>query len=466
MSLGGTRRRRNEWVGAVVAAAFFLRGFYFPIAWAEEEIAKEIDPEKARGQERMKAMEAALLLQEGKAKKGTTERVPSPVPQEVPGENLKRYGKELLHRPKKRRIQFGYDTDMTYLTNRSGAAIHYEKGNTGFRMTPSVFLDLGKKKTDIKLEYRWNRLYNNKTPESDNFGQELSLRTGRKIFRKTTLSFNDQLTRNSVRVAGHDNKKISFANSYRQSLSYPFNPKLSLNFETSHTSTVFTDENFDEQGSLDFQIDPNISFQMTPKTQLTAGYRLSNSRSHTESSDATNHIFRFGYSGKITPKSSVSADFSWTIQDPVSAQASNAKKYSASASYLWQLTPKTGLRMSYSNSFSHSISDSVSVPALFKTVSYNNSDSWSLGVRFRVHRKINMELSFNPSHSHSTTKKTGDANTHSRTFTFPFQAGFDLELWKGIRLRLAYTYQHKIGNEMKTDENRTHTWFAGTNVAL
>ena len=464
MSLRRTYRRRNEWRGAVLVTAFFLGTFTSPVAGAEGDPAKEIDTEKTGDQERMKAMEAALMLQAGETKETGTEAGSSQVQQEVPVEDLKRYQKELLHRPKKRRIHVGYDTDMTYINNRSGAPIHYEKGNTAFRINPSISLDLGKKKTDMKLEYRWNRLYNDKTPESDNFSQELSFRAGRKIFRKITLSLNDRLSRSSVRVAGFDDKKINFDNSHRQALSYDFNSKLTLNFETNYTSTVFPNENWDDQGTFDFQMSPNLAFQLTRKTRLTAGYQNSRPQSHPKTSDVTNHVFRMGYSGKITPKSSLSADFSWTIQDPTSATASNAKKYSTSASYLWQMTSKTSLRFSYSNSYSHSISDSVSGSALFKTVSYSNSDSWGSNVRFRLHRKINAELSFNPSHSHSTTKKTGNANTHSRSFTFPFQVGLDLDLRKGFRVRLTYTYQHKIGDEMKTDENRTHTWFVGTNL--
>ena len=463
-------RRR---IGATLAIIFLLKEIPFSTAWADE-LAKETDPERANDEERTKAMEAALRLQEGKSKnkdlnaaiQGLSKKENSV--EEVVMEDLQRQEyRELLRRPKRKRFRFGYDTDMTYTTNRSGAAIHYEKGNTTFRVNPSASVDLSKKKTEMRLEYRWNRTYNDKTsiaPGSDNFSQELSFRAGHKIFRKLTLTLNDRLTRNSVRVQSFDNKKVSFDNSHRQGLSYEYNPKLSLNLETSVASTAFVHENWTPGDSHDWQIDSNLSFQLTRKTRLTAGYRMSNPRSYAKSSDATNHAFRFGYSGKITPKSSVSADFSWTIQDPASAQASRSKKYSASASYLWQATAKTGIRFIYSNSYSLALSDSLSNRALFKTSSYASSNSWGISIRFRPYRRINTEFSFSPSHSDSRTKKTGDANTKSRDFIFPIQAGLDLEIWRGIRLRLTYTYKHKIGDEMKTDENRTHTWFAGTNV--
>ena len=457
----------------MLAIIFLLKEIPFSTAWADE-LAKEIDPERANDAERAKAMETALRAQEGKTKNKDLNTAIQQLSnkeasvKEVAVEDLQQQDyRDLLRRPKKDRFHFGYDTDMTYTTNRSGAAIHYEKGNTVFRVNPSASIDLSKRKTDMKLEYRWNRTYNDKTsitPGSDNFGQEISFRAGHKIFRKLSLSLNDRLSRNSVRVQGFDNKKVSFDNSHRQSLSYEYNPKLTLNLETSVNSTAFVNENWTPGDSHDWQIDPNLSFQLTRKTRITAGYRMSNPRSYAKSSDATNHVFRFGYSGKITPKSTVSADFSWTIQDPASAQASRSKKYSTSASYLWQATAKTGIRLIYSNSYSLTISDSLSGRDLFKTSNYSSSNSWGISIRFRPYRRINTEFSFTPSHSDSRTKKTGDANTKSRNFTFPIQAGLDLEIWKGIRLRLTYTYKHKIGDEMKTDENRTHTWFAGTNV--
>ena len=464
-----------KWAAAALAMVFLLDRYPYPRAWAEE-FPKEVDLERAGNGERTKTMETALRQQEEKWKNENLNsaiqqlKKNEPAVKEISAEDLeKEQYRELLRRPKKRRFRFGYDTDMTYLNNRAGAKIHYEKGNTGFRVNPSVSLDLSKKKTDMKLEYRWNRLYNDKTsiaPGSDTFSQDLSFRVSRKIFPRTTLSLNDRLVRNSVRVQGFDNKKVSFDNSHRQSLSYDYNPKLTFKLETNVSSTAFVNENWTPGDSHDWQIGPDLSFQLTRKTKLTAGYQMSNPRSYAKSGDVTNHAFRFGYSGKITHKSSVSADFSWTIQDPTSAQASNSKKYSTSVSYLWQITPKMGLRLLYSNSYSYAISDSVSGKQLFKRVAYSTSNSCGLSLRFRAHRRVNAEFAFNPSHSDSETKKTGDANTKSRSFTFPFQWGLDLEIWKGLRLRLTYTYKHKIGDEMKTDENRTHTWFAGTNVSF
>jgi len=285
--------------------------------------------------------------------------------------------------------------------------------------------------------------------------------------KKTTLSLNDRLTRTSTRAQGiDDGKKISWTNAHRAGLSYEYNPKLTLNFEANYSNTYLPHESFDETSSFSFDLDPNLLFRPTPKTRLTLGYRWSIARVHTEATDATTHVFRVGYSGEITPKSSVSADFSWTLQDPDSAQAAQSKQYSTVLGYIWQATRKTSLRISYSSSFKRSLSDSISSGQLLKSSTLTSSDTWSLSTLFRPHRKINTEFSFNGSHSHSKTKKTGSLNTRSRTFTFPFQAAVDYDLTRWLRLRLSYTYRHRIGNERKTDEARSHTWFVSTSVLL
>lgn len=414
--------------------------------------------------ERDQMMEAALMNMELQ-KRSDVSALNQRIDQEVKKEALRDYESELLRRPKRKYLRLGYDTDATYSSNRASAPIHYERGNTGTRTNPSASLDLSRRKTDLRLEYRWNRLYNNKTPESDTFSQEMTLRAGRKISRKTTFSLNERLTRNSVRVLTFDNKKINWDIAQRTALSYEYNPKLTFNFETNYTNSVFTDENFDEQGTHDFQLDQGFSFQPTRKSRITGGYQWANPRSHTETSDVTNHIFRTGYSLQMTPKSSASVDFSWTVQDAVTAQASNSKKYATNASYLWQVTKKTSLRLLYSNSYSYAISDSVSGRNLLKTVAYSSSNTWGTSLRFRAFKRLNTELSFNPTHSGSNTITTGSANAKSRTFTFPIQVSLDFDLWRAVRLRFTYTYRHKVGDEMKTDENRTHTYFLGTNFA-
>jgi len=447
--------------GAVLVTAFFLN------QGPDSVVLAGVDPGERYREEREKAMETEIAVAEGKR---LGERVTPPLPEVAP-EEIKRLKKELLRLPKKRRFRFGGDFDMTYDSNPSNvAAIHHEEGDTTFNLNPSAEVNLSGRRTDLRFEFRESNRYNVKrgrTPGNDTVTQEGRIRFGRKILKKVTLSLNDRLSRASSRVEGiDDGKKITWVNSHRTALSYDYHPKLTLNFEVNYSRTDFPHENFDETTTDSLELDPNLIFKPTKKTQITMSYRKGLARIHTESSNANTHIFRIGYSGKLSAKSSLSADFSWTLQDPNSAQASDSKQYLTNLGYIWQATRKTSIRLSYSNSFQRSLSDSISGGALLKSTTLTSSDTWGLSTRLRPHRKINTEFSFNPSHSHTNTKKTGSDNARSRTFTFPFQMAIDYNLARWVRLRFSYTYRHRIGNERKSDEARSHTWLVSTNVAL
>lgn len=459
MSPGRRVRRRGRLRWAVLVTALFLN------QGREARVLAGVDPGERYGEEREKAMEAQISIVERKLGE---KRVPSPV--EIAPQEIEQLKKELLRFPKKKRFRYGGDFDMTYDSNPSGLGIHHEEGDTTFNLIPFMEVDLSGRHTDLRFEFRENNHYNVKrsvNPGNDTISQEGKIRFQRKVMKKTTLSLNDRLNRMSSRVQGiDDGTKVSWANSHRAGLSYAYNPKITLNFEVNFSSTTFPHENFDETSSRSLDLNPNLIFKLTKKTQISLGYQNSRSMIHTESSDATSHIFRVGYSGKLSAKSSLSADFAWTIQDPNSAQASNSKQYSTNLGYIWQPTRKTGVRLSYSNSFQRAISDSISGASLLKSTTLTSSDSWGLSTRLRLHRRIDAEFSFSPSHSHSKTKKTGADNTRSRTFTFPFQVAIDYNLARWLRLRFSYTYRHKIGDERKTDETRSHTWLVSSNVAF
>jgi len=425
-------------------------------------VSRALAQEEEPLDERERAMNAYVLLAEKKREAQLSPSVSSP----ETVKELKGYQKELLRFPQKDRFKFGQDTHYTYDTNISRLQIQREEGDSVFKINPFAQVNLSGQKTDLRFEYRWDRVYNAKIPASDTFNQEGTVRFARKILPKTDLSLNSRLNRSSVRSAGNDNKKIGWDNAHRTTFNYEYNPKLNLNFETNYLRTDFPDEKFDETSNYSFYLDPNFSLKLTSKSKMTLGYRWNFTRIPTESSDATTHEFRTGYSGRLTPKSTVSADFVYSLEDPDSAQASRSDQVRSSLGYVWQATKKTSLRTLYSNSFKHSLSDSVSGSNLLKKTTRTASDTLSFSVRVKLHRKLSTEFSFNGSHSRTKTRETGADNTRSRTFTFPFQLAFDIDLAKWFRLRLAYTYRHRIGNEHKTDQHRAHTWFVGCNVAV
>ncbi len=428
---------------------------------SEEELAQK---EEEAVLAREKAFDAYVALEAGKENQ---DKVMVPEQQELLRQELKVLQKELLQFPKKDRFRLNQDTHYTYDSNPDRTRIHgHEKGDSTFKINPSAEVDLGGRKTDLRVEYRWDRIYNVKRPGSDTFNQETTVRFNRKILPKTTLTLNDRLSRSSVRVVGRDNKKIGWDNAHRQTLSYDLNPKISLNLDSNFTRSYFPAEADDETGTLTYSLDPNVAFQLTRKTRFTAGYQWNFTQIPTESSDATTHTFRWGYSGRLTPKSTLSADFSLARANPDSAQVGKTSTVTSSLAYAWQVTPKTSLRALYSNSYAHAVSDSISGTSLRKSTSKTASNTWTLSGQFRLNRRVTADLSFNPSHNHSRTKQTSALNTHTQTIVFPFQVGFDVNLTKWLKLRLTYTYRHQIGDEPKTDENRAHTWFVGMNTAI
>jgi len=425
------------------------------------EGAEEVDPLQ---EERDKAIEADI--QKAMGFEGLPPIQETPVEEELHKE-LVRLQKELLHFPKKDRFRFGGDFDMTYDNNPGRTRIRTEEGDTAFRVEPFVAVDLSGRKTDFGVEYRGRRNYRVKVSEgSDLLSMEGRVRFGRKITDKINLALNDRLSRESQRNQAVQDKKIRWDNSHQAALNYELTPKISANLEVQYSRRDFPHEEFDQDTDEQLVLDPNLFFQATPKTRFSAGYRWRFSHIETGSTNATTHGVRGGYSGRVTGKSSVSADLIYAHKRPDSADAAKANTLTWNAGYIRQATPKTSLRILYSSSWERSVTNSVSGEDLSKSVSRSISDTLSLSLRSRIHRRITTEFSFDGSHSRTKTDKDADPKTESRLFTFPFQVAVDYTLAQWMRLRFAYTYRHRLGDERKTDEHRAHTWFVATNVAL
>jgi hypothetical protein len=260
---------------------------------------EEGEAEEEAQVQREEAMTAQLLLAE-KAEflgKGSTKE------KQKLSEELKRYQKELLKFPKRDRLSYGGDFDMTYDSNVNRNIIRSEEGDTLFRVAPFARVDLGTRKSDLVVEFRGTKEYNVKVPEYRDFVKpEVTVRAGRKIGKKTTASLNHRLSADIRRDAeiDDDGKKVRYDNSSRVSFNHTLNRKLSLNLEIDYSRTDLPHELFDQDGTYSVQIDPNLFFHWTPKTRFSMGYRWSVSRPKTESTDRTSHEFRIGYSGKMT----------------------------------------------------------------------------------------------------------------------------------------------------------------------
>ena len=389
-------------------------------------------------------------------------------------QELKEIEKELLQFPKKDRIRMGGDFDFTYEDNVGRLPVHHDEGETIFKLSPFAQLDLSGQRTELRLEYRTRHTYNVKRseiPGNDSFIQEGTVRVGRKILPHTLFSLNERLGRTSTRTAGHDNKKIQWDQSHRAALNYEMSKKFSISLDGSHSRTDFPNESFDENYTRSWTLNPGLFFQMTPKTRLSGNYALTYSRAQTKTSDNTKHEFRVGYFGQLTTKSSASLDVSLSHQVPDSADASRSNQIVWSGGYIWQATPKTSFRLLYSTTLSRATTDSLDTdgPLMFtKTRTDTHSDSLSFSTRWRIHRKITTDFSFDGAHSRNKTNVVeGDsATTKTRQWTLPFQVGLDVELVRWVRLRFTYTFRYRLGDERKTDEFRAHTFFGSANIAV
>jgi len=382
-------------------------------------------------------------------------------------EERQRLGRELLQFPKRDRLQLGGDFDITYDTNPQRLPVHHEEGDTLFRLRPFVQFNLSGPKTDVRAEFSVTREYHAKEAELDS-GLTLEGRTriGRKITKKTLLSLNDRLSMRSTREEGMDDNSLSLENFHRQALNYAFSRKLSFNIESVYTRTDFQHENFDQDASISYRLEPSIFYQPTAKTRFSLGVVWGFNRFRTKTADTNTQEIRFGYFGELTPKSSVSADIAYSHQDPEAFEASKTDRIISTMAYVWQATRKTSVRVLYSHNYQTSTSDLPGVGRFANTTTYDNSDTLSVSLRFRPVRKISTELSFDGNHTRNLTHFNGTKSAERRLWLFPAQVALDYQLARWIRLRLSYTYTYQVGDERKIDQFRAHTWFIGSNVNI
>ena len=449
MKLRGAGKERRLLVRAVFIAALFVKCVGTGNVWAEAGggAKAEVQPKKS----------------------GESKEVKAAAEEREVHKELESLKKNLLRHPKKKRLSLSWDSTMTYNDNVANKPIHKkEKGDTTFNLNPTMGYDLSGRKTDLRFEYRGGRTYNVKRPEGDSFNMEWNLRFGRKIFKKVTLSLNDRLTRQSVPTTQADTRKVSWANSHQAGLNYEFNRKLSFNLQATNSRTDFPHETFDQDASFSQDLSPDIVFQPTPKTRLTTGYTWGITRGKKETGDNTKHNFKLGYSGRLTRKSSLSANLGYNIQTPDSADGGGSYSLSTSVGDVWQVTPKLSHKINYSHTRGLSTSNAAVGSTFSFTKSLSVSDGLTLSSSFRLNRKISTELSSDLSHSRSKARTISagqvTSKTLSRTFTLPLQISLNYKLADWISLRISYTHRHQLGNERKTQEFRSNTWVFSTNA--
>lgn len=379
-------------------------------------------------------------------------------------QELERLQRELLKVPKRRRYRFGGDNEMTYDGNRDATRIGDNgKGETTFRIKPFLGYDLSGRKTDVKLEYGWSRIYGVKTESSDTLDQDVTLRFQRKLFKKTTLALNDRFSLKSQRSTSIEEKRLTWSQSHRQSLTHDLTRKLQIVLESDYSRTDNPHEEFDQDTNYTYAVSPTVFFQVTPKSRLSAAYRMSWTRTvGNEAGDTTTHQIRGTYSFRVTQKSSATFDLGYQIQSPDSAGATTSDQTLVGVAYIFQMTPKTSTRFNYSRTFQDSTADSVTT--LVQTGSETASDSLGLGLSLRPHRRVGLEFAFNGSHSRTKTSAGDATGSKTRSWTLPFQAAMNLSLAQWISFNVSYTYSHQLTDEKATNEVRDHALVVTSNM--
>ncbi|MBI4115781.1 MAG: hypothetical protein HY447_04300 [Candidatus Omnitrophica bacterium] len=444
-------RKKLTWTVLLTVFFFKVLGIEFTQAWAEitQDREKEL------------AMETQVLLEEKKA--GVEEAASED--QEALREELQEIQKSLLRFPKKDRFRFGGDFTYTYDTNASRRPVQQEEGDSLFTLQPFGQIDVGGRKTKLNFEFRQGRDYNAKRPENDIFFLEMRDRFARKFAKKISVSLNDRLRRQSQRVTEIDTKRVQWDYSNQATVTYQLSRKMVVNLGSSYTRQEFPHENFDQNGTYTYQLDPSVAFDVTPKTRVTLGYRWGITRDKTQGADNTTHEARLNYSGRITGKSSLTADVSLSAQDPHSGGASEVNSITENVGYIWQITPKTSIRTLYAHSNQLTETETVTDTIPVKNRTFTRTDTLSFSVRFRAHRKITTEFSFDGQHTRTKTKNGATPKDLTRQIVYPFQVALDLDLTKWAKMRLTYTFRYQRADE-EPSENRAHTWFVSTNILV
>ncbi len=429
-----------------------LKDFQEKIVKEEQDIEKEDQLEKTDEMEKMlKEKESEMDKVEGKEK-------------ETIKEELQKLKKELLNLPKRDRIHFGVSGDYTYDSNINRDTPGHAKGESILDLTQNTEFDLSGKKTDLRAETSWGRQWNIKFPESDFWRMEERVRYRRKYLKKLSHSINSRVARTSERTIEIDNRRIRWDSNQQTSLNYLLTRKLSLNGDFSLTNRYFSQEQFDQDSSWQVTMSPSLFYNMTPKSRVSLGYSFGANRIRTKTGDANSHEVHGGYFGKLTNKSSVSADIGYSHQSPRSEDTSTVNTVTAGLGYIWQATPRTQIGLNYIYSLQNTTSDTVGdTDETVKTDDYFYNNSLAVSINTRLTKKITQ--SFNQSFSFTNSKSSGSGSGGSGggQFTYPLSLGYSYLINRWMRARISYTFSFRTGDE-KQDSYIDHIITVGLDL--
>ncbi len=426
----------------------------------EKLVKEEQDTQKEEQYEKTEEMEKTI-----KEKEGEMDKMEGKEKETIKGE-LQKLKKELLNLPKRDRLHFGISGEYTYDSNINRERPGHAKGESILDLTQNTEIDLSGKKTDLRTEFAWGRQWNIHFPENDFWRMEERVRYRRRYFTKLAHSVNSRVARTSERTIEIDNRRVRWDSNQQTSLNYLLTRKLSLNGDFSLTNRYFSHETFDQDSSWQVTLSPSLFWNFTPKSRASLGYSFGANRIRTKTGDSNSHEVHGGYFGKLTHKSSISADIGYSHQTPRSEDTETIDTITAGVGYIWQATPRTQLGLNYIYSLQNSTSDLVgSSGETVKTDDYFYNNSLAVSINTRLTPKITQ--SFNQSFSFTRNKSSGGGGAGSGggggQFTYPLSLGYSYLVNRWTRVRIAYTFAFRTGDE-KEDSYIDHIMTAGIDL--
>jgi|GEM_PF-1114701 len=393
-----------------------------------------------------------------------TVKFPSTEQQQDHDKELESLKKELLRLPNRDRFKLGLDGQYTFDSNILRAPPRQSNSESSFDTNGFTLFDFGGKKTDLRFEVRSGKQWNIQFPKSDFWTVEERIRYRRKYFKKITHSAQSRIARHSSKTVEIDEKKIRWDSQQNSVFNYAFSRKFSTNLELDANKRLYTTEPFDQDSQWQATASPSFFWHITPKSRVSLGYRFGASRIRTKTGDTNTHEVSLAYFGKVTRKSSVSFDGSFSHQTPRSEDTGTVNTYKIGLGYIWQMTPKTQVVVQAIRSIQNTSSNQVGeTDTATKSDQSFTNDSFNVSLNSRLTRKLTAIVGTGVAHVKNDVGQGGDENLESRQITFPtvFTANYDISKW--LQMRVQYTFAFRTGNE-KADTYRTHALMSGVNM--
>lgn len=456
----------------LILAAGVIAWSHSSTAWAVVGQAEEYDPFKARDIEEFHSgileEEQSRQREESRASFEGDENLTAEGGLSRDAQELEKIKREILKIPKRDRLKFGLDGQHAFESNVKRLPPRQSKSDQIMDLGGFSEVDLGGRKTDLRIEGRGGRQWNIHFPESDFWLAEERVRYRRRYFKKVAHSLQSRIARQSQRTIELDQKKVRWDSHQNTAFNYTLSEKFSANLELNALKRLYTTEPFDQDSAWEASMAPSLFWSVTPKSRFSAGYIFGPSRIRTKVGDTNTHEVHAGYFGRVTRKSSLSFDASFSHQTARSLETPEINTVKVGAGYILQVTPKTQMMVQAIRSVQNTSSNAVpgaDENAAVKTDSHFTNDNVILSLNSRVNRKLTGIVNVGMSQFRNQAPKGGDEDVEGRQWTFPVSLTANYALKRWIQLRIRYTYAFRTGNE-KSDTYRAHTLTSGVNVVF